>query len=98
MERKCLYMQIVNCQYIIKHFVELSKFLKSVSVLFDIIVVLTMISNHVYLSKYLHSDKTTESRININNRSTTILVKTISTLGLVSEYHEFFHYIKFCHQ
>ena len=45
---------------------------------------------HVYLSKYSHSDKTTESRININNRSTTILVKTISTLGLVSEYHEFF--------
>ena len=38
MERKCLYMQIVNCKYIIKHFVELSKFLKSVSVLFDIIV------------------------------------------------------------
>ena len=37
---------------------------------------------HVYLSKYSHSDKTTECRIDINNRSTTILVKTISTLGL----------------
>ena len=93
MERKCLYMQIVNCKYIIKHFVELSKFLKSFSVLFDINSSLTMIQTmyityydikHVYLSKYSHSDKTTESRININNRSTTILVKTISTLHGVS--------------
>ena len=41
---------------------------------------------HVYLSKYSHSDKTTEIRININNRSTTILVKTISTLGLGADY------------
>ena len=47
---------------------------------------------HVYLSKYSHLDKTTESRIDINYKSTTILVKTISTLGLVSEYHEFSHY------
>ena len=44
---------------------------------------------HVYLSKYSHSDNTTESRIDINYKSTTILVKTISSLGLVSEYHEF---------
>ena len=44
---------------------------------------------HVYLSKYSHLDKTTESRIDINYKSMTILVKTISTLGLVSEYHEF---------
>ena len=58
-----------------------------------------MISNmYICQNMYSHSDKTTESRININNRSTTILVKTISTLGLVSEYHEFFHYIIFCHQ
>ena len=38
---------------------------------------------HVYLSKYSHSDKTTESRIDINYKSSTILVKIISTLGLV---------------
>ena len=49
MERKCLYMQITNCKYTIKHFVEFSKFLKSVSVLFDIIASsFTMVSNHVY--------------------------------------------------
>ena len=47
---------------------------------------------NVYLSTYSHSDKTTECRIDINYKSTTILVKTISTLGLVSEYHEFFHH------
>ena len=45
---------------------------------------------HVYLSKYSHSDKTAESRIDINYKSIIILVKTISTLGLVSECHEFF--------
>ena len=37
---------------------------------------------HVHLSKYSHSDKTTESRININNRSTTILVKTMGHTGV----------------
>ena len=36
---------------------------------------------HVYLSKYSHSDKTTESRIDINYKSTTILDKLLAHWG-----------------
>ena len=52
-----------------------------------------MISNMcIYQNIHIRTKLQKVELIDINYKSTTILVKTISTTWLVSEYHEFFHY------